>query len=141
MENIKEILLKSFDTELTPQERKMLDGALQHSEELRQKKQEIEQMRALLAGQESSFESGFANRVMEQIETKTAAPSKTVEMYSIFKRIAITGIAAIIALLIAIYFIDGSLNMDSVFGLSQYSPDGAELSVLNLQDYEQIILP
>lgn len=141
MEKIKEILLKSFDAELTPQERKMLDEALQHSEKLRKEKQEIEHTRAMLAGQPASFESGFADRVMQRLETEPAAPPKSVEMYGIFKRVAITGIAAIIALLIAIYFIDGSLTLNAVLGISGYSPDGAALSVLNLQNYENIILP
>ena len=141
MENIKEILLKSFDEELTPQEQKLLDEALQNSEALRQEKLEFEQMRKMLGSQESSFKSGFADRVMERLEEEPATPSKTVEMFSIFKRVAIVGIAAIIALLITIYYIDGSLTLDAVLGISGYSPDGAELSVLNLQDYENIIMP
>lgn len=141
MENTKEILLKSFDTELTPEEQKLLDNALQGSEELRKEKQEIEQMRNLLSGQEASFETGFEDRVMERLETEPTASPKTIEMVSVFKRVAITGMAAIIALLITIYFVDGTLNLDSLFGLTNYSPDGAELSMLNLQDYEQIILP
>ena len=141
MENTKEILLKSFDTELTPEEQKLLDNALQRSEELRKEKQEIEQMRNLLSGQEASFKSGFEDRVMDRLETQPTASPKAIEMVSIFKRVAITGMAAIIALLITIYFVDGTLNLDSLFGLTNYSPDGAELSMLNLQDYEQIILP
>jgi len=141
MENTKEILLKSFDTELTPEEQKLLDNALQRSEELRKEKQEIEQMRNLLSGQEASFKSGFEDRVMDRLETEPTASPKTIEMVNIFRRVAITGMAAIIALLITIYFVDGTLNLDSLFGLTNYSPDGAELSMLNLQDYEQIILP
>lgn len=141
MENTKEILLKSFDTELTPEEQKLLDNALQRSEELRKEKQEIEQMRNLLSGQEASFKTGFEDRVMDRLETEPTASPKTIEMVSVFKRVAIAGMAAIIALLITIYFVDGTLNLDSLFGLTNYSPDGAELSMLNLQDYEQIILP
>lgn len=141
MEKIKEILLKSFDAELTPQEQKLLDEALQNSAELRQEKRELEQMRNLLTGQEASFESGFADRVMDRLQTEKVTSSKTIEMYSIFKRVAMVGIAAIIALLITIYYIDGSLTLDAVLGISGYSPDGAELSVINLQDYENIIQP
>ena len=141
MENIKEILLKSFDAELTPQERKLLDEALQNSASLRQEKQEIERMREMLGNQKPSFESGFADRVMERLEKEPVAPPKTIEMFSVFKRVAIAGIAAIIVLLLAIYYIDGSLTLDALLGISGYSPDGAELSVLNFQDYENIILP
>ncbi len=141
MENIKEILLKSFDAELTVQERKLLDDALQHSEELRKEKQEIEQIRNLLAGRGASFESGFAIRVTDRLEAETAKSPKIIEMYSVFKRVALVGIAAIIALLITIYYIDGSLTPDAVLGISSYSPDGAELSVINLQNYEKIIMP
>ncbi len=141
MEKIKEILLKSFDAELTPQEQKLLADALQQSKELRKEKQEIEQMRNRLAGQEASFRSGFVDRVMDRLKTEPTASPKTIEMYSIFKRVAIVGIAAIIALLFVIYYIDGSLTLDAVLGISAYSPDGAELSVMNLQDYEKIILP
>ncbi|NOX85421.1 MAG: hypothetical protein GXO86_05585 [Chlorobi bacterium] len=141
MKKIKEILLKSFDAELTPQERKLLDEALQNSEELRKEKRELEQMRGMFAGQEASFDTGFADRVMEHLEAETVNPPKTVEMYSVFKRVAFVGIAAIIALLITIYYIDGTLTLDAVLGISGYSPDGAELSVINLQDYENIILP
>jgi len=108
---------------------------------IRQEKRELEQMRKMLGNQESAFDSGFADRVMERLETETATPPKTIEMYTIFKRVALAGIAAIIVLLLTIYYIDGSLTLDAILGISGYSPDGAELSVLNLQDYENIIKP
>ncbi len=91
-------------------------------------------MRSLIGEVDFQFEEGFANRLMDRIESTEQIFD--IGFYKLFKRFALTGVAAIVLFLISIYFIDGSLSVDSIFGLSDYSTDNAELSFFNLSEFE-----
>ena len=136
MDDLKDLLRRSFDAELTTEEQHKLDDALKESEGLRMEKKSIENMRKLLASSTASFSAGFGDRVVESIEKEERTDPQIVQFYSIFKRIAITGAAAIIALLIAIYFIDGGLSTEALIGISDYSPEVAELSFFETSGIE-----
>jgi hypothetical protein len=136
MENIREILLKSFDTSLTPEEERLLADALSQSEELREEKKAFEQVREMMAAADFSFNEGFTDRVIENIQEGKQSDPQMVQILNIFKHVAITGAAAIIALLIAIYFIDGSLATDTLMGISDYAPEIAELSFFENEGIE-----
>lgn len=130
-------MIRSFDIDLTVSEKQKLNEALKSSESLRLEKSELENMRSLLKHDDFAFEDGFADRVMEKI-----TPSEkenfifTPEFFNVFKRFALTGLAAIILLLISIYFIDGSISLDSLYGISNYSPEETELALFTLEDFE-----
>ena len=67
-EEILELLYRSFDRELSPEEQQRLEEALASSAELRQKRTEIETVRAAVAQSRArGFEPLFAERVMRQI--------------------------------------------------------------------------
>ena len=67
-EKIKELLYRSFDTDLNPEEEEQLGLALRQSEELRIEKDRIAALRANIAsGKSQSFEPFFAERVMGKL--------------------------------------------------------------------------
>ena len=136
MENVKELLMRSFDQELTPQEKEALERALESSEELRQEKDDIEKMRKLISLSSPSFSDSFIENTMNRVKNEQDENPQLSQFISIFKRIAISGAAAIVALLISIYFIDGSLATDAIFGIADYSPEIAEFSLFDIQEIE-----
>lgn len=65
-----------------------------------------------------SFKPGFESRVMEGL-VKARDITYTSLFSRAFKRIALSGAAAIIILLISIYISDGSLSADTLLGTSE----------------------
>lgn len=130
MEDLKKLLLRSYDDNLSPTEKEALEKELLESQDLKNEQIAIESMRKTLGNFTPEFEAGFSDRVMQQVENidfKTSIP-----IYSVFKRVALSGAAAIIALLISIYYTDGSLSLDALYGLYEYAPDEAAVSFFNL---------
>ena len=73
-------------------------------------------------GVKYSFGEDFRDKVLLRIFSATATVNREVEfvksMNSMFYRIALTGVAAIVILLISIFLTQGSLSFNSVLGLS-----------------------
>jgi hypothetical protein len=73
------------------------------------------------AGVRYSFREGFRDRVLDKIFTAAISVNREIEyvrsMNTVFYRIALTGVAAIVILLISIYLKEGSLSLNSFVGL------------------------
>jgi hypothetical protein len=73
------------------------------------------------AGVTFTFSEGFRDNVLEKIYSSGSAIVREVEfvrsLNSVFYRIALSGAAAIILLLISIFIVQGSLSLDSFLGL------------------------
>jgi hypothetical protein len=69
-----------------------------------------------------SFSKNFGDRVLDRAFAGGMRVSRELEFFkymnSAFYRIALTGVAAIVILLISLYFMEGSLSVNSLFGLS-----------------------
>lgn len=74
------------------------------------------------AGVSYSFREGFRDRVLDRIFTAAVKVNREVDyirsMNSVFYRIALTGVAAIVILLISIFLKEGSLSFNSFVGLT-----------------------
>ncbi len=71
---IQDLLLRSFDTELTKAERRRLDEALQNSAQLRHERERIRLVReAITEKTPCSFSPFFAERVMSRIRRENAS--------------------------------------------------------------------
>jgi hypothetical protein len=74
------------------------------------------------AGVTYSFSKGFRDKVLDRIFSAAVSVNREIEfirsMNIIFYRIAITGVAAIVLLLISIFLMEGSLSFNSFVGLS-----------------------
>ena len=127
MEALWELLIKSYEEEgLTPKERHLLEEALATNAQLRQEQKELEALHEMLANYTPGFKPGFSNRVLE---TALNVPAVDGNLYFLFKRLALTGVAAIIALLISVYLTDGNVSFDALLGLSDLSKDNLLLAL------------
>ncbi len=125
MEKNRELLIRSFDEPLLPEEEKQLKEALKQSEALRKEKNELEAVRTVMSDYSPSFGDGFSKTVLDRIE----AMADDSNLYQLFKRFALGGVAAILVLLISVYFTDGNLSTDSLLGLSGLSADNILLAL------------
>jgi hypothetical protein len=68
------------------------------------------------------FRPGFKEKVLNKIFSVEMIVAREVEfskyMKLAFSRIALTGIAAIVLLLLSIFFMEGSISFNSILGLS-----------------------
>jgi len=125
MEKNRALLIRSFDEPLLPEEEKQLKEALNQSEELRKEKNELEAVRTLMSDYSPSLGDGFSKTVLDRIE----AMADDNNLYHLFTRFALGGVAAILVLLISVYFTDGNLSTDSLLGLSDLSADNILLAL------------
>jgi hypothetical protein len=74
------------------------------------------------AGISYNFNPDFKDNVLNKLFSATSKISREVEfvkyMNFAFYRIALTGVAAIVVLLISMFFMEGSLSLNSFLGLS-----------------------
>jgi hypothetical protein len=124
MEKAKEILLKSYDEVLSENEKRELSQALETSETLRREKEILDRVNQDLSEWEAGFAPGFAERVLLRIAGETPFVFQ-----SVFRAVALSGVAAIVLILLSVYFMDGSLNLDSLLGINGYAPDLGMLSI------------
>lgn len=98
--DIKELMISSLNTDTDPAEiKKMLERE----------------------GVSYDFSKDFSDVVLRKIFTAGGNANRDVEflkyMNYAFTRIAISGVAAIVILLISIYMMEGSVSLDSFFGM------------------------
>lgn len=120
-ENINELLLLSFDQELSPEERAGLDAALADSEALRREKQQLEKLRDLLGGLRAEADRTFAGKVM----SKLGASPVEATLLSLLPRAAAACLIILLLTLIGIYLSEGSLSTDAIIGVSNLAPEDA----------------
>jgi hypothetical protein len=97
---VKELMISSLSKE-------------ENSEEILKKLQD--------AGVEYSFTEGFRDKILDRIFSAAVSVNREIDfvrsMNTIFYKIALTGVAAIILLLISIFLSEGSLSFNSFLGL------------------------
>jgi hypothetical protein len=117
-----ELLLRSLDEPLKPEEQVLLDAALLRSEDLRKEQAQLLTFRRLAASQHYQFRPFFAGRVMNRIMEQAYGRVMGIPILpSVFKRVAIPALAVIVVLLMGVYFMDGSLSVDAVIGTNGLS--------------------
>ena len=120
-ETINELLLRSFDQELSAGEKARLDAALAGSEELCQEKQQLEKVRYLLGSLQAEPQRGFANSVMARLKASTAEAT----LLSLLPRAAAACLIILLLALAGIYLAEGSLSTDAIIGVANLAPEDA----------------
>lgn len=96
--------------------KKVLINALSSSDEPENQFLKLEE-----AGVSYSFSNGFTDRVLERVFVAKESINRKIEyakyMNLAFYRIALTGAAAIVIMLISMYITEGSLSFNSLLGL------------------------
>ncbi len=135
-----ELLYRSFDDRLSPDEQQELDAALAASEELQKEKERISALRSAVSSSGSaSFEPFFADRVIQRIHSEKNQQSNGVENFFesllwAFRRIAIAGAVAVILLFAANLSQGKELSLDSALAMPQLTLEDA----WELEDFTQI---
>ncbi len=124
MENGKQLLLRSYDMPLNENEKQHLQDELTQSEALKEEKERLDNMRTKIASFETDFSDGFTEKLMQRIADKGEFA-----FLSVFRTIALSGAAVIVLVLLTVYFVDGSLTLDSLLGLNGYAPGLGLLSI------------
>ncbi|UBM62771.1 hypothetical protein LA303_02030 [Candidatus Sulfidibacterium hydrothermale] len=124
MEEKEKLLIRSYDEELTAEEHQKLAAALSSSEQLRKEKETLDKIRHDFSTWSPDFQPGFTEKVMMRM-----AGENPFVFRSVFRAVALSGVAAIILVLLSVYFMDGSLNLDSLLGIHGYAPDLGMLSM------------
>ena len=113
-EKILELLYRSFDSDLKPDEQKQLKDVLENSEELQLQEDEILKMRSSIKQTESqSFGYMFADKVMQQIkgiEEKSTDEQFFDSIISVFRPIAIAA-TFLLVFLVSYNVISGNENL------------------------------
>ncbi len=136
----RELLYASFDRDLSPEEKKLLEEYLKDPA-LKAEEEELREMRGLLGETSWHFDEGFSSRVMQRLseekeQTKVVEMENTGQFFSLFRKIAVASIAVIAVLLISIYMTSGSLSKETVLGVDNYSEDNL-VSYLLYEDFSE----
>ncbi len=79
------------------------------------------------AGVSYRFSEGFHDRILDRLYASGNTVVREIEtvrnLNNVFYRIALTGVAAIVILLISIFMVQGSLSVDSFLGLGTGSDE------------------
>ena len=124
MENVKELLLRSYDEPLNEEESQRLKQELAQSDVLQKDKDDLDNMRTEIAAFEADFSAGFTERLMQRITGENGFA-----FLAVFRAVALSGVAAIILVLLTVYFMDGNLNLDNLLGINGYAPVLGLLSI------------
>lgn len=96
------------------------------------KLENIDQFMDKLSEHNPSFEEGFADNLIQKIENDHKVSDDSYPVFiSLFRWVALSGVAAIIILLITIYINTGTMDTDALYGLFNYSPNNPEFASLN----------
>jgi len=126
-EKIKELLYRSFDETLSPEDDKSLEQALANSIELMLEKENITRLRDQISeSQTKHFKPFFADRVLNQIQTSTANQNEETlfdSLFILFRPVAIAATALII--IVAGYNIvsTGQFSLEGAMGMPQVTLD------------------
>ena len=126
--DIYRLLTESFDRTLSNDEQAMLNEALRSDKVLLADKQRLERVRNLLAAEEYDFAPFFETRVLAGIETVRELFSE--QLFYTFRRFAFISVIIIAAFVGWTYFHYGSLDLNSMSGLSALNHDSAETFLL-----------
>jgi len=74
-----------------------------------------------LSGFQADFSPGFDQKLMQKWKLESSGGRWDIP--PLFRTFVLSGAAAIILILIGVYFVNGSLNLDSLLGISGYAPD------------------
>ncbi len=124
---LRDLLYRSFDSKLFPEEKKLLEQALSQSKQLKQEKEMITSLRDdIKRSKTTSFQPYFADRVMENIRSSKQIDESEQffeSLFVFFRPIAIT--AAVLIIIIAGYNITttGHLSIEGALGIPEVTVD------------------
>jgi len=130
---ILELLYRSFDEELNPNEQHQLEQALALSKELKKEKERIAKMRTLVSNSgEQTFHPFFAEKVMRRIREKQTQENFLDSLVHVFRPIAIAATISLIGLMTYNVFKSDDISLASAFAQPEVTLEHALDPTLSL---------
>jgi len=128
------LLYRSFDEELKPEEQAQLSKILSESASLRAEKKRVQEMRDIISGSAvESFKPFFAKRVMQRIqvtaETRFNLINSFGDLLKIFRPILMTASTTIVIIVAFSVWTSGSFSIESVLGIPGFTIDNITYSI------------
>jgi anti-sigma factor RsiW len=129
-ERLRELLHRSLDSGLSPEEERVLADGLESSPELREEKLRIEKIRGTLAGcGADGFGPLFVKRVMERVEAADLMACNALERVSLmfgdmFRQVALIGGAAVLIMIVINLTGGDTISLAGALGLSHETGGG-----------------
>ena len=128
------LLYRSFDEELKPEEQALLSKVLSESASLRAEKKRVQEMRDIISGSAAeSFKPFFAKRVMQRIqataETRFNLINSFGDLLKIFRPILMTASTTIVIIVAFSVWTSGSFSIESVLGIPGFTIDNITYSI------------
>ena len=122
----KELLIRSLDQELAPNEAARLRRALDESSSLRTEQRRLRLMHrkiaALRLDRDPAFAEGVTSRLLD-----LGKRTLTRTMAAIFPKVAAACLLLLLLSLGAIYFTSGALSIDAIIGIEGLTPEDANI--------------
>ncbi len=129
-----ELLLKSFDVQVTAQEREELSFGMQHDPSLRRQSDQYLKIRELMMRAEpDSFGPFFAERIMQQLKQRVNEIDYLIFFF--FKKYQVLALGVLVALLITNILFTEQLTLKSIFGIEQEASE----DILSIDLYKNLI--
>ncbi len=120
---ITKLLIHSFDKDLSPDKKKLLNKNLKSDKELQSQKKKIKEVRELIKKQDYQFKPFFETRVMSKIDNIKNEIDFISRLFFIYKKILVFGFSAAFILLIVFYLTGNPLSFDNLFGTKYMNTD------------------
>ncbi|MBN2426494.1 MAG: hypothetical protein JXR46_09595 [Calditrichaceae bacterium] len=118
--DIKKLMLRSFDDDLSEEEKAKLQKSLAESEELQQEKKAfLDIRRAVSESVPRSFNKGFSGRVMDEIPVKEISFDKYI--YKLFKPLAVAASVIIFTFIGYNLSTKGEINIKNILAIPEIS--------------------
>ena len=113
-----QLLLRSFDAELSTTEQIQLQKALEQDAQLRAEQQYLQQLRHQLGQQQFQFGADFTDHVLQKIANNTRIYQTVDYIAQLFPPIAIGAAATILLLIGFAYYQEGNISLQTLAGIT-----------------------
>ncbi|MEO0340102.1 MAG: hypothetical protein AAF242_12910 [Bacteroidota bacterium] len=120
--DIYELLVRSLDATLDPQDQKVLDDALKSNPDWEEKRRQLLAMRSVLGQFQATEQPDFTDQVMTKVAKVQA---RVMQLPQLVVQIAAACVILVLSVLMSLYLSEGSLNTDVLLGIQDLSPDDA----------------
>lgn len=122
--DIQELMLRSLDFPLTPEESKKLEEGLLQFPELVVERDELMNIREALSGLKLEASPSFQKQVMAQLPSAKEV-TLTIAISRWLPRVAAACLVAIALAALSVYLTEGSLTTEAIMGIQDLAPEDA----------------
>ena len=122
--DIQELMLRSLDFPLNPEEKKKLEVGLKQFPEIQDERDELLKIRTWLGELQAAPNPNFSQEVMKQLP-KLKAIEAPILFARWLPRVAAACILAVVLTALGVYLSEGTFTTDAIIGIQDLAPEDA----------------